>query len=350
VLVLSCASCAPDRQDAISEAGPGVHPTEAQGQRRSKPPSAADFRFVDVTQRSGVDFVHASGSPQQQFILESMAGGGAFFDYDGDGLLDLFLVNGGAVEEVPEQINRLYRNTSQESGADALFTDVTEEAGVGRSGWGMGCAIGDYDNDGDIDLYATYWGPNILYRNEGSGHFVEVTDQAGVGDGGWGSSATFGDIDADGSLDLFVANYLEFDLQDPPGGGRPCSWKGLDVFCGPMGMESQANVLYSMPRGLVLKIGCQHSTGRLGGRGTRVISSTVPRRCSRLAGRSYWGPLWAKDGAFQALKMISTCSSKSGRLAGSFSRATSSASRSGCQAGTVLNMQPKLSLFVQRSP
>ena len=236
------AACSPNREELIFVGSP----TQTQVQRHSEPAAPAALRFVDVTDQSGVDFVHTSGTRQQRFILESMAGGGAFFDYDGDGLLDLFLVNGGAVEALPEKGNRLYRNTGQ--GPDDLFADVTEEAGVGYLGWGMGCAIGDYDNDGDVDIYVTYWGPNVLYRNEGSGHFTEVTVQAAVGDDGWGSSAAFGDVDADGFLDLFVANYLVFDLPDPSEEWRPCVWKGLDVFCGPMGLEPQANVLYRNDR------------------------------------------------------------------------------------------------------
>jgi tetratricopeptide (TPR) repeat protein len=109
----------------------------------------------------------------------------------------------------------------------------------------MGCAVADYDNDGDPDLYLTAWGPNALYRNEGNSTFSDVTREAGVGDPRWGTSAAFGDLDGDGSLDLYVANYVAFDLNDPPGGGRPCTgWKGLSVFCGPHGMEADSDVLY----------------------------------------------------------------------------------------------------------
>ena len=142
VLIWLGGACLPDREESISVAGRSIDPAGTQAQRRSEPAAPADLRFVDVTQYSGVDFVHTSGSRQQRFILESMAGGGAFFDYDGDGFLDLFLVNSRAEEELPEHGNRLYRNSGRKSGPqDALFADVTEEAGVGRSGWGMGCAI-----------------------------------------------------------------------------------------------------------------------------------------------------------------------------------------------------------------
>lgn len=205
---------------------------------------ALGVQFVDVTEAVGLDFEHVSGSPEQRYILESMAPGAAFFDYDGDGYLDVFMVNSSRIrEEVPEATNRLYRNV--EEGGRRVFRDVTEKAGLRRSGWGMGCAAGDYDNDGDVDLYVTYWGPNVLYRNDGDGTFTDVTELAGVGDERWGASAGFGDLDGDGYLDLYVANYLVFDMEDPPGDGLPCSdWKGLDVYCGPHGMIPQGNALY----------------------------------------------------------------------------------------------------------
>lgn len=203
--------------------------------------ASAGVQFVDVTEAVGLDFRQVSGGAEQRYILESMSSGAAFFDYDGDGYLDVFLVNSTRVEaDSTNPTNRLYRNTQGATGR--VFEDQTDEAGLRRTGWGMGCAVGDYDNDGDLDLYLTYWGPNVLYRNDG-GRFAEVG--LGVEDSGWGTSAAFGDVDADGFLDLYAANYLVFDLQDPPGGGQLCSgFKGLDVYCGPHGMVPQANVLY----------------------------------------------------------------------------------------------------------
>ena len=199
-------------------------------------------RFADATQAAGLDFVHVSGGPQQHYILEAMGSGVALFDFDADGWLDVFAVNGTRTEEAPETGNRLWRNVPATDGGRA-FAEVTQAAGLGQTGWGMGCAVADYDNDGDLDLYVTYWGPNALYRNEGNGTFTSM--EADVGDRRWGTSAAFGDVDLDGWLDLYVTNYVAFDLNNPPGDGQLCSgWKGLSVFCGPHGLDGQADVLY----------------------------------------------------------------------------------------------------------
>ncbi len=202
-------------------------------------------RFVDETGGSGIDFLHVSGDGDQHFIIETMGGGAAFLDYDADGYLDLYLVNGVRRGEVsPESRSRLYRNEAA-GPDDRRFADVTAEAGAGGRGWGMGCAVADYDNDGDVDLYVTYWGANRLYRNRGDGRFEEQAAAAGVADESWSTSAAFGDLDADGLLDLYVANYLEFDLENPPNEGRPCTgYKGLEGFCGPMGIPGQPDLLY----------------------------------------------------------------------------------------------------------
>ncbi|HJP33848.1 MAG TPA: tetratricopeptide repeat protein [Candidatus Latescibacteria bacterium] len=173
-----------------------------------------------------------------------MGGGVAFLDYDDDTYLDVFVVDGTRLDAPPPTAtNRLYRNVAGTDGR--RFLEVTEKTGLRRTGWGMGCATGDADGDGHVDLYVTYWGANVLYRNDGGSHFSDVTKAAGVGDPRWGASAAFGDLDADGDLDLYVANYLVFDLEAPPNDGELCSgWKGLDVFCGPHGLQAQADGLY----------------------------------------------------------------------------------------------------------
>lgn len=209
------------------------------------PVAGLGVRFADVGAAAGLSFTQVSGSPQQRYILEAMTGGAAFLDYDGDGYLDVFFVNGTRLEAPPpEATNRLFRNVPA-SGGERRFLEVTDPAGLRRSGWGTGCATGDYDNDGDVDLLVTYWGPDVLYRNEGNGRFADVTAAAGVGHPGWGASAAFGDLDEDGYLDLYVTHYLDFDPASPPNGGQLChGWKGLETFCGPHGMAAQADALY----------------------------------------------------------------------------------------------------------
>lgn len=166
----------------------------------------AQPQFVDVTSMSGIDFVHTNGAAGNYEYLEIMGGGVGLFDYDNDGDLDLYLVNGNQIASAdPTITNRLYRNDG-----NWHFVDVTKEAGVGDTGYGQGCTAADYDNDGDIDLYVTNYGPNVMYRNRGDGTFEEVASAAGVDDRGWGQSCCFVDLDADGWLDLFVQNYLEY--------------------------------------------------------------------------------------------------------------------------------------------
>ena len=199
--------------------------------------------FVDVVATSGLDFENVSGSPAQGYIFETLSAGAAFLDYDGDGYQDIFVVDGTRLQNPPAAAgNRLYRNRGVAPGA--RFEEVSAAAGIEHSGWGMGCAVGDYDNDGNPDLYVTYWGANRLYHNEGDGSFVEVAAGAGVADSGWGTSAAFADVDMDGLLDLYVVNYLEFDMADPPAGNLGCRYKGLESFCGPEGIPAQADRLY----------------------------------------------------------------------------------------------------------
>jgi hypothetical protein len=202
---------------ACSVAATALVLTWACGLFRGSAPQAVDDRsapqgpitFRDVTGETAIHFIHTDGSSGQRYIMESVAAGLALFDYDGDGYVDVYFLNGaplrGTKAEVPPT-NALYRN---EGGWK--FTDVTEKAGVGDTGFGLGVAAADYDNDGDQDLFLNNYGPNVLYRNNGDGTFTDVTEEAGVRGGHRvGAGACFLDIDADGHLDLYVANYVQF--------------------------------------------------------------------------------------------------------------------------------------------
>lgn len=165
--------------------------------------------FVDVAQEVGIDFQHVNGASGRKYFPETMGSGVAFFDYDGDQDLDIYLVNGAAFPgytsaSVP--LNALYQNEA------GIFTEVGARAGVDDAGYGMGCAVADYDNDGNLDLYLTNYGANVLYHNQGAGRFADVTAQAVVGDTSWSTSAAFFDYDNDGDVDLYVANYVQYDL------------------------------------------------------------------------------------------------------------------------------------------
>src|SRR5580700_2082293 len=178
--------------------------------------------LFQVKSLKGVDFVLRNSPTPRKYLIETMPGGVALLDYNNDGLLDIFLVNGGQLREVagkpfsfnrrnPAFWNRLYRQNK-----DGSFTDVTEQAGLadaGETNYGMGVAVGDYDNDGFSDIYVTNFGKNILYHNNGDGTFTDVTAKAGVAAGGWSASAGFFDYDNDGKLDLFVTRYMEWDMQ-----------------------------------------------------------------------------------------------------------------------------------------
>ena len=204
-------------------------------------PASPSLVFQDVAAEAGLDFQHFSGSLEKQYILESMSGGVAWIDYDRDGWVDLYLVNGGHWEELVQGkrtiSNALYRNNG-----DGTFTNVTRKAGVGNQNWGMGVAAGDYDNDGWVDLFVCNYGPNTLYRNNGDGSFTDVTSEARVGDGRWAVSAAFSDYDADGWLDLYVTNTVQFDYKNPD--PMDCHYRGITVQCGPLGMIGDSDILY----------------------------------------------------------------------------------------------------------
>lgn len=202
--------------------------------------------FADVAATAGLRAPLMAGGEKRKSILEAMGSGVAFLDYDNDGWMDVFLVNGsrlGPVLPDPKPTNHLYRNNR-----NGTFTDVTEKAGLASSGWGQSVAAADYDNDGHVDIFLTRWGQNKLYRNRGNGTFADTSVSAGVAGTAdrWGSGAGFLDYDLDGDLDLFVANYLTL---DPGGVPRPskdanCTWLGVPVFCGPRGLPFAKNLLY----------------------------------------------------------------------------------------------------------
>jgi hypothetical protein len=190
--------------------------------RPPQQPAPSEPLFRDAAAETGLVFEHFPGLSGKYYMPEIMGAGAALLDYDGDGDLDVYLIQGRALDAAAKPPasspgNRLFRNELVPSG-QLRFTDVTEPAGVGQKGYGMGVAVADYDNDGDPDLYVTNFGPNVLYRNNGDGTFTDVTKQAGVDDPRWSSSAAWVDIDRDGDLDLYVANYLDFTLR----GNKEC--------------------------------------------------------------------------------------------------------------------------------
>ena len=202
---------------------------------------ALPFTFTDVTEEMGITNHFHSGTPEKRYIMEAKGLSGAFFDYDGDGNLDLYILNGSRVGEPPDgdvRTNMLYRNNG------ALFRDVTAQAEVGHEGWGMGVTTADYDNDDDQDIYITNFGQNVLYRNDGDGTFTDVTAQAGVGDERYSTGCAFADYDLDGDLDLYVANYVDFDMHRWPAEKHTTVWRGVDVFRGPKGLKGAPDVLY----------------------------------------------------------------------------------------------------------
>jgi enediyne biosynthesis protein E4 len=212
----------------------------------TSPNAPLGVNFINVARESGLNVKTIfGGEHKNKYLLETTGCGVAFYDFDNDGWLDIFLVNGSRLEGFPAgqaPTSHLFKNNR-----DGTFTDVTAKAGVGRSGWGQGVCIGDYDNDGFEDLFVTYFGKNVLYHNNGDGTFSDVSEKAGVAGSGkrWNTGCAFVDYNRDGKLDLFVANYIDLDLATAPvPESGPCLYKGVMVACGPPGLNGGKNILY----------------------------------------------------------------------------------------------------------
>src|SRR5882757_1653454 len=242
----------PEQQSGTSTAGAHAPVKDAL----SRPITAGGFVdgaplvFLDITKQAGLEkFHHRSGNPEKSTILETPGSGVALLDYDNDGWLDIYLLNGSTFaalkgKEAPPRAMLLHNNH------DGTFTDVTAKAGVANERWSFGVAVSDYDNDGWPDIYVTNYGKNRLYRNNHDGTFTDVAEKAGVTLGGWSTGATWGDYDGDGRLDLFVPGYLKYDVkaQPEPGGNGVsfsfCQFRGVKVMCGPHGLPGEHDHLF----------------------------------------------------------------------------------------------------------
>ncbi|MCP9494530.1 MAG: CRTAC1 family protein [Pyrinomonadaceae bacterium MAG19_C2-C3] len=226
----------------------------SEGDERAKPivkaaRGVSPVQFTDITARSGINFRHHASPTSQKYLLETMGGGVALFDYDNDGRLDMYFTNGAQLQEQmsanarPDKTDARFWNRLYHQKPDGTFEDVTERAGVRGSGYAMGAAAGDYDNDGLTDLYVTAYGGNALYRNRGDGTFEDVTRRTNTAGGGWSTSAGWLDYDRDGRLDLFVARYMDWDFQN---GSLYCGLMkpGFRAFCHPDNFKGAGNLLF----------------------------------------------------------------------------------------------------------
>ena len=222
--------------------------TWAFDEKKAEESSKSDLAvsFINTAREAGLNAKTIyGGQHHNKYLLETTGCGVAFYDYDNDGWLDIFLVNGTRLEGFPkgqEPTSHLFKNNR-----DGTFTDVTAKAGVAHSGWGQGVCIGDYDNDGYEDLFVSYFGKNVLYHNNGDSTFTDVSEKAGVAGNGkrWNTGCAFVDYDRDGKLDLFVANYIDMDLATAPlPESGPCLYKAVVVACGPPGLAGGKNILF----------------------------------------------------------------------------------------------------------
>jgi len=198
--------------------------------------------FTDVTRQAGIDVKHCYGDFELSNIVEGTGTGAMFFDYNGDGWLDIYFVNGCWLKNVNDNRGRRFRgklaNCLYRSNADGTFTDVTRKAGVGDKGYGVGCSAADFDDDGDLDLYVLNYGPNVFYRNNGDGTFTDISLASGLADPNWSLSSPWFDYDNDGDLDVYVANYLEYDS------GEFRSYYAAAGYPGPLSYNGRPDALY----------------------------------------------------------------------------------------------------------
>jgi hypothetical protein len=229
IAVLTAAQAPPSKKIVPVAAKPGV------------------VQFEDIARKAGLTAVDIyGGDKNKDFIIETTGNGAAIFDYDNDGWPDIFLPNGSTVEGFASgnaPTGHLYHNNQ-----DGTFTDATAKAGVGRAGWGQGACVGDFDNDGNLDLLETFWGQNVLFHNNGDGTFTDVTEKAGLKTpkDEWSTGCSFVDYDHDGKADIFISRYVDFsyDTVARPGQAQGCQWKGINIMCGPRGLKMTVNALY----------------------------------------------------------------------------------------------------------
>jgi hypothetical protein len=243
-LLLLCLSRAVAGQMGTPSPLSPVERQKAEAEEAETGPVPNYPQLIDITGSTGIRFEHKS-SPEGRFIAESMSGGVALIDYDGDGWPDIYFTNAQSVDMALHGVKS--RSALFHNNHDGTFTDVTDKAGVGYPCWAMGAAVGDYNNDGRPDLLVTCLNGVVLYRNNGDGTFTDVTKASGLdADSGWATGAAFGDYDNDGNADLFVSHYVDFHLDDLPvfGSKQTCKYLGLDVQCGPRGLKGSPDNLY----------------------------------------------------------------------------------------------------------